>query len=112
MLQTMQAYTESHQILPKSVDLESIVRDDYNLENLLEAAQQYGLAGNIHIGAQRLCLVRLFIKFEEGFQYNPIVCWTDGLDNIEIRSREIRPRFPYYSHDMLTKSSWAKWVQF
>jgi hypothetical protein len=68
MLETMQAYTESHQKLPKSMDLESIVRDDYTLDDLLVAAQRYGLAGNMFIGAQRLCLVRLFIKYEEGFQ--------------------------------------------
>lgn len=64
----MQTYSEFQQKLPKSIDLESIVRDDRTLEDLVEASQRFGFGGNIYIGAQRLCLVRLFIKFEEGFQ--------------------------------------------
>jgi hypothetical protein len=68
MRNKMLASREFQQTLSKPADLESIVRDDQGLEHWLEAAKQYEQAGDINFGAQRLCLVRFFIKYEEGFQ--------------------------------------------
>lgn len=68
MLEIMRAYPEFRQKLDKSIDLESIARGNDTLEHWFDAAQYYEQAGELNLGAQRLCLVRFFIKFEEGFQ--------------------------------------------